>query len=144
MRAQFRFRIRVILAGVLLVAALILLRLYFVQVVYGEAYAQTGDRQFSSSASGLFDRGSIYFIRKDGTPISAATLQTGFLVAINPQTLADPEAAYTAIATTASSTMISKDAFLTSAAKKGVVYIEVAHHLDDASGQALSAEHIPG
>src|SRR3989338_4439603 len=144
MRAQFRFRIRLILVGVLLIAVLILLRLYFVQVVYGEAYAQMGDRQFSSSASGLFDRGSIYFTRKDGTHISAATLQTGFLVAINPQTLANPEAAYSAIAAIASSTMISKDAFFTAAAKKGVVYIEVAHRLDGASGQTLSAKRIPG
>ncbi len=144
MRAQFRFRIRMILAGVLLAAVLILLRLYFVQIVYGAQYAQMGDRQFASSASGLFDRGSIYFTRKDGTHISAATLQTGFLVAINPQMLTNPEVTYAAIVAVASSTAISKDTFLANAAKKGVVYIEVAHHLSEAPGQMLSKEHLPG
>src|SRR5258706_10458395 len=103
MRAQFRSRIRVILGFVVLIALLILARLYFVQIVSGDAYAEKADRQFASGGSGLFDRGSIYFSRKDGTLISAATLSSGFLVAINPQTLSDPEAAYTAILKAASS-----------------------------------------
>ena len=143
MRAQFRARIRVVLAAVLLAAALILIRLYFVQIVNGDSYAQKADQQFASGTSGLFDRGSIYFTRKDGTLISAATLATGFLVAINPQTLADPEAAYAAIASVASSSL-AHDAFLSAAAKKSQVYIEVAHHLPEAAGEALAAEDIPG
>ncbi|HET9641312.1 MAG TPA: hypothetical protein VFP46_00475, partial [Candidatus Paceibacterota bacterium] len=64
MRAQFRSRIRVVLGFVVLMALLILSRLYFVQIVYGEDYAQKADRQFASSSGGLFDRGSIYFTRK--------------------------------------------------------------------------------
>ena len=143
MRAQFRSRIRLILGVVLLGATLILIRLYFVQIVYGSEYADKADRQFAAGSGGMFDRGAIYFTRKDGTHISAATLSTGFLVAINPQTLADPDAAYMAITASASSTM-SRDAFITSAAKKGQVYIEVAHHLSEGAGAELSAKHIPG
>lgn len=143
MRAQFRIRIRLVLAFIVLAAILIVVRLYFVQIVHGQEYTQKADRQFASGGSGLFDRGSIYFIRKDGARISAATLQTGFLVAINPQTLLDPEASYRAITAVASSSL-SHDAFLAAAAKKSQVYIEVAHHLPDSAGQALSALHIPG
>ncbi|MDO8593398.1 MAG: penicillin-binding protein 2 [bacterium] len=143
MRAQFRSRIRLVLAFLILAALGILLRLYFVQIVHGDDYSLKADRQFSSGGSGLFDRGAIYFTRKDGTFISAATLATGFLVAINPQILGNPESAYSAIASAAPS-VISHDAFLAAAAKKGQVYIEVAHHLDDVSGQALSAKAIPG
>ncbi|MFA5744835.1 MAG: penicillin-binding protein 2 [Candidatus Paceibacterota bacterium] len=143
MRAQFRTRIRFILAFIVLVAVLIVVRLYLVQIVDGQEYSQKADRQFASGGSGLFDRGSIYFARKDGTLISAATLQTGFLVAINPQTLLDPEAAYRAITAVASSSL-SHDAFLIAAAKKSQVYIEVAHHLSDSAGQELSNLHIPG
>ena len=143
MRAQFRSRIRFILTLVVFAALLLLLRLYFLQVVHGADYAQKADRQFASGGSGLFDRGSIYFTRKDGTLISAATLATGFLVAINPQTIQDPEAAYAAITAVASSTL-SHDAFLAAAAKKSQVYVEVAHHLSDADGQALAALGIPG
>lgn len=145
MRAQFRSRIRIILAAIFIVTVAIIVRLYFIQIVNGDDYAQKADRQFASGGSGLFDRGSIYFTRKDGELISAATLSTGFLVAINPQTLANPDAAYRAIAAaSATATVISRDAFLAAAAKKGQVYIEVAHRLSSDEGQALGARAIPG
>src|SRR3989338_1772116 len=142
MRAQFRGRIRLLLAGVLCIALLIIVRLYFVQMVHGANYRERGERQ-ATGASGLFDRGAIYFTRKDGTLISAATLATGYLVAINPQLVTDPEAAYAAITAVASST-ISRDAFFAAAAKKNQVYIEVAHHLSEAGGRTLSTQNIPG
>jgi len=145
MRAQFRSRIRAILLFVVLVAVLILVRLYFVQIVDGDDYALKADRQFSSGGSGLFDRGAIDFTRKDGTPIHAATLATGFLAAINPQILTDPETAYRAIRAAASSSpVLSRDAFLAAAEKKAQVYIEVAHRLSDEHGKALAAQNIPG
>lgn len=143
MRAQFRSRIRLVLVCIACAALIIVIRLYFVQIIYGEEYAQKADRQFASSGSGLFDRGSIYFTRKDGTLISAATLATGFLVAINPQRLGNPEAAYAAISAVASSTLTYK-AFFAAAAKKTQVYIEVAHRLSDENGKALASRSIPG
>jgi cell division protein FtsI/penicillin-binding protein 2 len=143
MRAQFRSRIRLVLTGIVLVALLILIRLYFVQIIHGDDYARKADRQFSSGSNDLFDRGSIYFSEKNGTIISAATLATGFLVAINPQILTDPEAAYSAIAAAASTT-IAHDAFIIASAKKSQVYIEVAHRVPGASGKALAAQAIPG
>jgi cell division protein FtsI/penicillin-binding protein 2 len=143
MRAQFRSRIRLVLAVIILAALGIILRLYFVQIVNGEEYSQKADRQFASGGNGLFDRGSIYFTRKDGTLISMATLATGFLVAINPQILKDPESAYSAISAISSST-INHDAFLAAAAKKSKVYIEVARRLSDENGRLLSSLAIPG
>ena len=145
MRAQFRLRIRLILAVLLCVALAMVVRLYFVQIVHGEAYTQKADRQFSAGSHGLFDRGSIYFTRKDGTLISAASLASGFLVAINPQILDDAEAAYAAIARAASSSpLISRDAFLAAAERKGQVYIEVAHRLPEAAGLSLAEEDLTG
>src|SRR3989344_9523665 len=142
MRAQFRGRIRLLLAAVLCIALLIMVRLYFVQMVHGASYRERSEHQ-ATGASGLFDRGAIYFTRKDGTLISAATLATGYLVAINPQLVTDPEAAYTAI-TAHATTTYSKAAFKTLASKKGQVYIEVAHRLPEEAGQALLAKDIPG
>lgn len=143
MRAQFRSRIRLVLAFIVLAALLIVTRLYFVQIVHGDEYAEKADRQFASNGSGLFDRGAIYLTAKDGTLISGATLATGFLVAINPQTIQDPEGAYAAIASVASTT-VSREAFLASAAKKNLVYVEVAHRVADKNGKALSDLAIPG
>lgn len=143
MRAQFRTRIRIILALIILVAVGVFLRLYFIQIVHGDDYSLKADRQFSSSSGGLFDRGAIYFSHKDGAVISAATLASGFLVAVNPQLLTNPEEVYAALAFVASSTL-SRDAFLAVAAKKSQVYIEVAHHVSEEDGQALAAKKIPG
>ena len=143
MRSQFKNRIRLVLAFVVFGALLILARLYFVQIVEGDEYSLKADRQFASGGSGLFDRGSIYFTRKDGTLISAATLSTGFLVAVNPQTLTDPGAAFSAIESVAPGAVAEND-FLAAAAKKNLVYVEVAHHLSDAAGKALAAENIQG
>ena len=97
MRAQFRSRIRLILAGVICIAIVIVIRLYFIQIVLGRHTQKPIDNLL---LAGVFDRGSVCFRLKDGTPISAATLSTGFLVAINPQTLGDP--AYAAITAVAS------------------------------------------
>ena len=142
MRAQFRLRIRLVLALLVLVAFIIFIRLYFIQIVHGQNYAQKADRQFASGGSGLFDRGSIYFTRKDGTLISAATLATGFLVAINPQTLVNPEAVYAALPTSVFT--LSHDAFIAATAKKNQVYIEVARHLSLEEGQVLAERAFSG
>ncbi len=141
MRSLFLFRIRLLLGIVFVVACAIVLRLYFVQIVHGEAYLAKADRQFSSGGGGLFDRGTIYFTRKDGSLISAATLGTGFLVAINPQTLEDPQIAYEALPNDLG---ISREEFQVLAEKKARVYIEVAHRLSEEEGKALKDKDIPG
>lgn len=142
MRAAFRSRLRLILALLILGGLLILVRLYFVQVVNGEEYALKADRQYASAAGALYDRGSIYFTRADGTQVSAATLSTGFLAAINPSQLKDATAAYAAIDQAASGTV--SRAFFDAAATSSSVYVEIAHHIDQASGAALAAKKLPG
>src|SRR3989344_2995663 len=94
MRRAIRIRLR-LLSGILFVfAALIVLRLYFVQVVHGADYAPRAEKQYISASQELFSRGTIYFTRKDGSTLSAATLTNGFTVAMNPEQLTDPEEAY--------------------------------------------------
>lgn len=143
MRAAFRSRIRIVLGILLLIGLLIITRLYFVQVVDGAAYAEKADNQYAAAGGSLFDRGSIYFTTKDGTLVSAATLESGFLVAINPQTIKDPQAAYNAVSALASTT-IPEATFIADAENKQEVYIEVAHQLSTPEGTALAAENIPG
>ncbi len=143
MRAAFRFRLRVILGAIVCVAVLIVVRLYFIDVVHGEEYTLKADRQYVAVSNALFDRGAIYFTRKDGTPVSAATLATGFLIAINPQTIADPEAVYARLSSIASD-LPSKESFMRMASNKQAVYVEVAHRVPTEAGRALAAEDISG
>jgi stage V sporulation protein D (sporulation-specific penicillin-binding protein) len=141
MRRAFRFRLR-ILAGVLLVFALLLAgRLYFVQVIKGADYAQLGERQYVSSSQELYDRGNIYFTQKDGTLISAATLETGFLIAIDPEELKNPQTVYSEINAI---TPIDSNSFFTSVAKTTDPYEVIEQHVSESDGKSISALNIPG
>ncbi|MEG7772376.1 hypothetical protein U2088_15680, partial [Listeria monocytogenes] len=69
-------RIRVLLICFILVFVLIAAKLYIVQVVRGDEYAERADHQYVSPSSALFDRGSIFFKARDGSEIAAAGLKT--------------------------------------------------------------------
>lgn len=140
MRHAFRSRLRIVFSILALFSLLLVVRLYFVQVVNGEEYALRAERQFAKSADELYDRGTIYFTRKDGTLISAATLSTGFLVAINPNAIEDPEAAYAAIS---AQVPVDREDFMARAAKDDP-YEVIAEEVTEESGQAIADADVDG
>ncbi len=142
MRRALRSRLRIISAGVALVAFLLITRLYFVQIVHGEEFSLRAERQYVSSSQELYDRGSIFFTDKDGTLISAGTLAVGFLIAVDPGRVPDPEAAYAAIAEIVPE--LDRDEFMESVAEKDDPYEVVAHHVTDEAGRAVTALDIDG
>ena len=140
-------RIRLISILILVIAVLFIGRLYFLQVVDNQIYLDKGNRQYSQSAGGIFDRGTIYFTDKKGNQVAAATLQSGFTVAVNPEILKNPESVYTQINTVITahnSTPLDHDTFITKATKKNDPYEEIATHVDQDTGKALAALHITG
>lgn len=142
MRRAFRLRLRFVSGVIVLLALFLVLRLYFVQIVHAQEYSLRAERQYVSSSQELYDRGSILFTRKDGTYLSAATVATGFLIAIDPSHLKDVDGAYRAIL--AAVPTINHDDFYASAAKQDDPYEVIAHHVDDDVGRALSAKDITG
>lgn len=50
--------------------------------------------QYVSASGGFYDRGSIFFKDKDGREVSAATIKTGYLLALKPVELKEPQRAY--------------------------------------------------
>ncbi|HEV7121479.1 MAG TPA: penicillin-binding protein 2 [Candidatus Paceibacterota bacterium] len=142
MRRAFRWRLRIVSGVIVVLALLLVVRLYFVQIVHAEEYSLRAERQYVSSSQQLYDRGSILFTRKDGTYLSAATVADGFLIAIDPEELKDPGAAFNAIQ--AVYPAADRAAFDASAAKKDDPYEVIAHHVSDEAGRALSAKEITG
>src|SRR3989344_3802523 len=100
MNSSFIWRSRVIIFFVILLAGAVLTRLFWVQVIHGEFYANTANRQYVTPASGIYERGTIYFTRKDGELIRAATQISGFKIAIVPSKLKDTEATFTKLSET--------------------------------------------
>lgn len=141
MRRAIRGRLRILSLGLFLVALLLITRLYFVQIVHGADFALRAERQYISASQELFDRGSIYFTRKDGTVISAASLSTGFTIAMAPKRLEDPEAAFAALS---AHMEIDRDAFFTSAARTEDPYEVIGKRVPEAAGRAIENLDIPG
>lgn len=94
MKKELKNRLRYVAVFLLCIVVLLLVRLYYVQVVQGESYALAADRQYVMRNDRLFDRGNIYFTNKDDTTISGATLLNGFTIAVVPTALKADVAVY--------------------------------------------------
>ncbi|MBI2099939.1 MAG: penicillin-binding protein 2 [Candidatus Vogelbacteria bacterium] len=134
-------RIHLLYLAVFLASAVLLTRLFFIQIVQGAYYADKADRQYQRPVANVYDRGSVFFQKKDGQLVSAATMQNGFLVAINPQILAEPAAAYAKLNII---TPIDEVSFMAKAAKTADPYEEVATKLDEAAADKVERLKIPG
>src|SRR3990167_401321 len=87
-------RIRVISIFIIFFALVLVGRLYFVQIVHGEEFTSRADRQYVRSNYDYFNRGTIYFETKNSEPFLAASLKTGYIVAINPKLINNPDVVF--------------------------------------------------
>jgi len=141
MKSSFVFRSRIILFFVLIFAAVLITKLFFVQFVHRNTYSETADRQYSTPSSNIFERGTIYFERKDGGLVSAAIQTSGFKMAINPIKIINEEAVYKKL-----SKIITFDYsnFILRAGQKTDPYEEIANHLSKEQADAISLLKIGG
>lgn len=141
MRRAIRIRLR-LLAGILfLFAFLIIVRLYFVQIVDGSEYALRAEKQYISASQELFNRGTIYFTRKDGSLLSAAALTTGFTIAMHPAQVVDKEEVYEGLANYLT---LDRAAFMESAARTEDPYEVVTRRVSEEQGRAIGELKLPG
>ena len=125
----------------LILAALVITRLFFVQVIHGSEYSENADRQYATPSSNIFDRGSIFFQERDGNRISAATLKSGYIVAINPKNTKDPEEAFNSLSSVIT---LDHDAFVAKTLKKDDPYEEVARRVSEKDAESIINMKIPG
>lgn len=90
-------RIHIVFVLLFLFALVLGGRLFFVQIVHGSAYRELADDQYITPSANVFDRGSIFFQDKNGALVSAATVQTGYIIAIDPAKLLDKEDVFSKI-----------------------------------------------
>ena len=89
-RSAVVLRIRIVLGVLFLVALIIIARLYQVQVLEAAIYHNKAERQYVHTTRDLYSRGQISFTNKDGQKLSAASIQSGYLLAVNPEHVLDP------------------------------------------------------
>ncbi len=81
------YRVRVISLLSILIAVGLIARLYQIQIINSDFYANEAKKQYSQVKNGLFSRGSIFFSNQDGSLLSAATVKEGYVLAVNPKEL---------------------------------------------------------
>src|SRR3989344_2669288 len=141
MKISYLTRIRIISLCIFLFSLVLSGRLYMLQIVENDFYAQKADRQYASASQNIFNRGSIFFQNKDGSLVSAGTLEEGFTVAINPQILKDPEGVYMKLSEIIP---VDKDVFMAKAGKTGDPYEVVAEKVSMENGKKIEAVGITG
>ena len=85
MRAGFLFRIRILTGAIVLISALILLRLYVVQVVNGDRYAALADTQYTRPANSIYDRGTVILRIRKGVGLRRLPLNLGICLQSHQQ-----------------------------------------------------------
>ncbi len=122
MRKQAIIRIRIITGLILLLAFGLTARLYAIQVVHHEVYETQASEQYVHSAQNIFNRGSIFFTTKDGERVSAASVRTGYVLAVNPNRLTDPDGVFDALEEYLDT---DREAFIERATLPGRTYVEI-------------------
>ena len=122
-------------------SVVLLTKLFLVQVMHGDYYGGVAERQYITPASDIYERGTIYFKRKDGELISAATQIAGFKLIISPSKIEDTADTYGKLKEIVS---IDEANFLLKADKPQDPYEEVAFRLSKEEADAVSALKLPG
>lgn len=134
-------RIHVISVFFVIIGILLISRLYYVQVVKAEYYEERAERQYVHTVRDLYSRGTIYFTTKDREQVSAATILSGYVLAINPTLITNPEATYTALAPFLT---IQKETFLSRATLPERTYVEIEDRLTADQADIVKALDLSG
>jgi cell division protein FtsI/penicillin-binding protein 2 len=140
--STFKNKVRTIFCFIVLFALIMIIRLYFLQVVNGQNYTDKADRQYTNISVDTYDRGSIFFQDKNGVPISAASLKTGYILALNTKLMStDTEMYYKKI-----SEILPMDAgtFYSKASKVNDPYEEIAKQVPEDKIKKISSLKLPG
>jgi cell division protein FtsI/penicillin-binding protein 2 len=141
MNARYVARVRLVTFFALGIAAILIGRLYYLQVIEGKAYAARANAQFVEPSTPLTDRDSIYFTDKDGNQITAATLDDGFTLAVNPTKVVNAEALYQ---TLNALVPLDHDTFIAKSTKQNTQYQVVAERLPADLGQEIQQKSLAG
>jgi len=141
MRRDAVKRIRFITVIVLILMSVLLVRLYMIQIVHSEEYRVAGESQYVHTVRDLFNRGSIFFTTKDGEKVSAATVKTGYLLAIDPGRIRDAEKTYAELSTVIK---IDKETFIARANRKDRTYQEIDRQVENEVASKIAGLNLPG
>ncbi len=141
MRHQMVIRIRVITGVVLFIALVLVFRLYQLQIANADVYAEKAERQYVHTKQDLYSRGSIFFTTRDGEKVSAASIRSGFLLALNPSLITNPTEVCEKLKPFLT---IQNEKCVEKAGLKERTYVEIEMTLPDETADSISALKLSG
>jgi cell division protein FtsI/penicillin-binding protein 2 len=126
---------------IFLIGFLLIIRLYYVQIIDGTAYEEKATRQYVHTSQDIFNRGTIYYTTKDGEKVGAASMKAGYVLAVNPEMITDAESVYEALDPHID---IDRMAFLEKATLPNRTYVEIEPKLSEESAAAIEPLDIDG
>ncbi len=141
-KKMFLIRGRIVLFFILTALFLILLRLYDLQIIKHEYYSAKANRQYAYKSE-FYDRGAIYFTRKDGSLVDAANIKTGYILAISPRLIKDKDAVFDYLHNKLGID-IDYSTFLLKASKKEDPYEELKRRLPRDLADKIKSKKLPG
>lgn len=132
-------RISILYALVVLFALIFASKLFFLQVIQSEKYVEQASNQYISPVANIFNRGNIFFA---GGVFSAATLKSGYTVAINPSLLKNAGNVLAELQNIVPN--INSDSFFLQAGKIFDPYEEVAWRISEESAKKIRDLNIAG
>lgn len=141
MQHEERKRLRVIAGVILFLGVIFIIRLYMLQVVHHDEFTKEAQSQYIATVPNLYNRGNIYFTQKDGKHIAAASVGSGYIIAIVPKLIDSPQKTYDMISPHLT---LDQDEFMAKALKKKDPYEEIATRVPEDAALAVKALKIPG
>jgi cell division protein FtsI/penicillin-binding protein 2 len=123
------------------IGVLLMVRLYYIQIAYGNYYEDKAKRQYVHTSQDIFDRGTIYYLTKDGEKVGAASMKAGYVLAVNPARLEDAKSAYVALQPYLS---IPEEEFMQKATLPNRTYVEIDPQLTEDKATAVEGLGIAG
>ncbi len=140
--STFQNKVRFIFGLIVIFGLIMITTLYLIQIVHGQNYNEKADKQYISVSVDTYDRGSIFFKDKNGDLISAASLNTGYILALNTKLMStDTEMYYKKL-----SEIISIDAatFYAKASKINDPYEEITKQIPEDKIKKINELKLPG
>lgn len=140
-RTLLKSRVRLLTLGFCVLAFLLVVRLYQVQVVQAETYQLKAERQYVHTKRDMYTRGSIFFTTRDGELLSAASVRAGYVLAVNPEQISDATDVCDRVTKIIS---LDEETCIYRSTLPERTYVELDTEVSEAEYKILSATSTPG
>jgi cell division protein FtsI (penicillin-binding protein 3)/stage V sporulation protein D (sporulation-specific penicillin-binding protein) len=125
-------------------ALMFFIKLYSLQIIHADDFAERADRQYQRPSNSVFNRGNIFFQDRNGTLISAATLKSGFTLTINPKLIQQNKNAEEIYAKLSQHIELDAADFYMRAGKQNDSYEEIRKKVEEPIGEKIEALKLKG